>query len=168
MAITGQYLNIGSRILAYLDDLVCHVNSTQASSSRLTCITSKSPNPHMIRKLTLSIDGANRTLYGNPYNYTVDPTIMAIKPLKSFISGGRMITVHGTNLDTIQKPEMEVYSNEPNPINKTICTVLSPNQMECPSPAVNEMFYSYGMIRKRRSHKQEAMKVWMNCFTYHI
>lgn len=41
LAITGQYLNIGSSIMAYLDELPCHVNSTQASSSRLTCITSR-------------------------------------------------------------------------------------------------------------------------------
>nr|CAD7258241.1 unnamed protein product [Timema shepardi] len=120
LAITGQYLNIGSTVTAYLDDLPCFVNSTQASSSRLTCITSRSGGPHRVRKLTLCIDGANRTLEGNPFNYTMDPTIMEIKPLKSFVSGGRMITVHGTNLDTILKPEMVVYINdELTPTNKT-------------------------------------------------
>lgn len=32
-----------------------------------------------------------------------------------------MITVHGTNLDTIQKPEMVVYvEGEPTPINKSV------------------------------------------------
>lgn len=75
----------------------------------------------MVKKLTLAIDGANRTFYGNPFNYTLDPTVMEIKPLKSFASGGRMITVHGTNLDTIQKPEMIVYiSDDPVPINKSV------------------------------------------------
>jgi plexin A len=94
---------------------------TQASSSRITCITSKSNGPKQIKKLTLTIDGANRTLDGNCFNYTLDPTILEIKPLKSFMSGGRMITVHGTNLDTILKPEMVVYlDEEPSPINKTV------------------------------------------------
>ncbi|OAD51878.1 Plexin-B [Eufriesea mexicana] len=46
LAITGMYLNIGSTISAYLDELQCHVNATQASSSRLTCVTSKSDRCH--------------------------------------------------------------------------------------------------------------------------
>lgn len=160
LAITGQYLNIGSEITAYLDEWVCRVNLTQASSSRLTCITSRASKPVNIQKLTLSIDGANRTLEGNPFNYTQDPTIMEIKPLKSFASGGRMIFVHGSNLDSVQKPEMEVYVyNEPTPVNKTVCTVLSPNQMECPSPAVNRQFLLMKKRATRSVRKVAAIKM---------
>ncbi|XP_069694411.1 plexin-B isoform X4 [Periplaneta americana] len=153
LAITGQYLNIGSTISAYLDDLPCQVNSTQASSSRITCVTSRASSPHRVNRLTLIIDGANRTLEGNPFNYTLDPTIMEIKPLISFVSGGRMITVHGTNLDTILKPEMVVYiDEEPNPINKTVCSVLNSIQMECPSPPVNGKFKA---MRRRKRHSTQ-------------
>lgn len=161
VAITGKYLNIGSEITAYLDNNICTVNLTQASSGRLTCITSKSTKAANIAKLTLSIDGANRTLEGNPFNYTQDPTIMEIKPLNSFVSGGKMIFVHGTNLDSIQKPQMEVYSyNEPNtPVNSTFCTVLSSTQMECPSPAVNRVFDAYSMRSRRSLRKPAAIKV---------
>lgn len=162
LAISGQYLNIGSQITAYLDGLVCAVNMTQASNSRLTCITSRAPAPLNIQNLTLSIDGANRTLRNNPFNYTQDPTIMEIKPLKSFISGGRMITVHGTNLDSIQSPEMEVYMhNEKTPINKSICTVLNSNQMECPSPSVNHQFYQSSTRVQRSLRKYSSFKVRM-------
>lgn len=151
LSIIGRFLNIGSSITAYLDGYECAINVTQASSTRLTCVTSAARQPERIRVLTLSIDGANRTFgcsgngvggqllqqttaaskaasstrrnfvpnYGSGpgmlaaygcsvYNYTVDPRIMQIKPLKSFASGGRMVTVHGTNLDAIQKPEIEV------------------------------------------------------------
>lgn len=160
LAITGQYLNIGSEITAYLDDYICEVNLTQASSTRLTCITSKAARPTHVAKVTLSIDGANRTLEGNPFNYTQDPTIMEIKPLTSFASGGRMIYVHGSNLDSIQKPEMEVYAtNDPIPVNKTICKVLNVNLMECPSPAVNQLFYASNMHTgrtKRSLHKHST------------
>ncbi|XP_033220264.1 plexin-B [Belonocnema kinseyi] len=166
LAITGSYLNIGSKIAAYLDELPCRVNATQASSTRLTCVTSKAGRVRRIRKLTLSIDGANRTLVGNPYNYTHDPTIMEIKPLRSFASGGRMITVHGTNLDTIQKPEMEVYvENESKPVNRTVCTVLNPTQMECPSPSVANRFKALSLSRKRskrttqRKETQLSLKI---------
>lgn len=159
LAITGQYLNIGSEITAYLDNYVCQVNVTQASSGRLTCITSRATKPTNIGRLTLSIDGANRTLEGNPFNYTQDPTIMEIKPLESFVSGGRNIFVHGANFDSIQKPEMEVYLfNERTPINRTLCTVLSAVQMECASPAVNYQFLVTS-TRIRRSVRKTAIKV---------
>ena len=36
-----------------------------------------------------------------------------------------MITVHGTNLDTIQKPEMVVYlDDDPNPLNRSVSHCL--------------------------------------------
>lgn len=76
------------------------------------------------------------------FNYTHDPKILQIKPLKSFASGGRMLTVHGMNLDAIQKPELEVYFNEEK-VNKSICTVINKNRMECPSPAINSKYREY-------------------------
>lgn len=164
LSIIGKYLNIGSSITAYLDEYECVINMTQASSSRLTCVTSASRQPEHIRVLMLSIDGANRTYSCSTnhqktyhknyiqvqrssigcsiYNYTIDPKIMQIKPLKSFASGGRMVTVHGTNLDSIQKPEIEVYFDE-EIVNKSTCSVINSNQMECPSPAVTRKFLTY-------------------------
>ncbi|XP_014294701.1 plexin-B isoform X1 [Halyomorpha halys] len=152
LAITGQYLNIGSKVSVFLDELRCVVNATQTSSSRLMCITSQANIPRSIKKLILVIDGANRTL-SSPFVYKQDPSILEIKPLKSFISGGRMITVHGTNLNIIQKPEMIVYSNiSTNIINKTACTVINAAQMECPSPGVNDEFKkTFQYDRKQRS-----------------
>lgn len=188
LSIIGKWLNIGSSITAFLDNYECAINVSQASSSRLTCVTSAAHHPQQIRVLTLIIDGANRTFTcRNPplapaiardfdgmaisiakraqhnnyrynetmtmtniidlaacsiYNYTSDPKIMQIKPLKSFSSGGRMITVHGTHLDSIQKPELEVYLND-ELVNRSVCTVISSNQMECPAPAINGKFVAY-------------------------
>ncbi len=122
LAITGSHLNIGSHTRAFLDELPCSINSTQATSSRITCTTSKVPLPRTIYSLTLSIDGSNRTLTGYPFKYKPDPTIAEIKPLTSFMSGGRIITVHGTNFDTVQKPMMVVYSSSDlsSPVNQTV------------------------------------------------
>lgn len=164
LSIMGKYLNIGSSITAYLDDYECAINATAASSSQLTCITSAARQPEHIRVLTLVIDGANRTFtctvnskYSNTksnsgrdqrhevcsvYNYTTDPKILEIKPLRSFASGGRMITVHGTNLDSIQKPEIEIFADEER-VNRSTCTVIRPNLMECPSPAVSSKFNAF-------------------------
>ncbi|XP_017468489.1 PREDICTED: plexin-B [Rhagoletis zephyria] len=182
ISLMGKYLNIGSHIRAFLDEYECNINVTQASSSRLTCITSEATQPEPIRILRLVIDGANRTYTcSNPmfpqihshknsysqhqvspeqgtnyayhyhipspricsiFNYTQDPRIMQIKPLRSFASGGRVLTVHGLHLNSIQKPELEVTIDNGR-INKSACTVINPNQMECPSPSVNAKFLEY-------------------------
>lgn len=187
--IYGRHLNIGSSVIAYLDDYICHINTTLATNDRLVCITTASRSPEFIRTLTLIVDLANRTLqckngrghnsndiaatssnvmrHGacSIYNYTVDPKIMQIKPLKSFKSGGRMITVHGTNLHTIQKPQMEVLFNDES-INKTDCTVINPNQMECPSPSVGEKFRTYFIAMKKQQQSKKKRNVISNIDAY--
>ncbi|XP_055858104.1 plexin-B isoform X1 [Episyrphus balteatus] len=166
VTLIGRYLNIGSHIQAFLDEYECHINVTQASSNRLTCITSEATQPEPIRRLKLIVDGANRTYercstydqrgnyayrangHCSIYNYTQDPGIMQIKPLRSFASGGRMLTVHGTNLHSIQRPELEVFFDDGR-VNKTACIVINPNQMECPSPSVSSKFNSYKLSIER-------------------
>ncbi|XP_073993851.1 plexin B isoform X2 [Rhodnius prolixus] len=152
LSISGHHLNIGTKTQVFLDDLPCTVNASQTSSSRLMCVTSASiAGPKHVKRLTLIIDGANRTLGPSSYVYKPDPTVLEIKPLKSPVSGGRMITVHGTNLNTIQKPQMIVYSDSSIAyINKSSCTVLNSAQMECPSPAVN-LEFNREPSRNRRS-----------------
>ncbi|XP_063707390.1 plexin-B isoform X3 [Culicoides brevitarsis] len=172
LSIIGKFLNIGSNIKAFLDHYVCEINVTQASNSRLTCVTSGSESPEKIRTLTLMIDGANRTFSCSPnpyvysdcsiYNYTVDPKIHQIKPLKSFIGGGRMITVHGSNLDSIQKPEIEVLIDDV-AVNKSTCFVINPNQMECPSPPVNAKFYEY--VNDKNKMKNRGNTVPTDAYT---
>lgn len=121
LALSGYNLNIGSTVSAYLDQFPCIVNVTHASSTRLTCVTSAANRTQTINAMYLRIDGSNKTLL-NPFTYRSDPTIAEIKPLISFLSGGRMITVHGTNFDIIQKPEMVIYTDSDfnKPINKTV------------------------------------------------
>lgn len=121
LAISGHNLNIGSSVTAFLDNFPCTVNTTHASSTRLTCVTSAANRPLTVNSMHLIIDGSNRTL-SKPFTYRSDPTVAEIKPLISFLSGGRMITVHGTNFDIIQKPEMVIYidSDFIHPINKTV------------------------------------------------
>ncbi|KAH8403954.1 hypothetical protein KR215_006911, partial [Drosophila sulfurigaster] len=178
LSLLGKYLNIGSNIRAFLDEYECHINLTQASSSRLSCTTSASTQPEPIRSLRLVIDGANRTFtcqsephlvsvaqnnFGefwqapsmpcSIFNYTQDPRIMQIKPLRSFVSGGRILTVHGMHLDSIQNPELEVFYENVR-VNKTACTVINNNQMECPSPPVN---FQFQLLKNGMSKKDSVL-----------
>ncbi|KAH8402557.1 hypothetical protein KR009_010646 [Drosophila setifemur] len=190
LSLIGKFLNIGSSIRAFLDEYECHINVSQSSSSRVSCITSEATQPEPIQSLRLVIDGANRSLacqttiqnitnrsrvvnpirsnfgayqFRSPprqpcsiFNYTQDPRIMQIKPLRSFISGGRVLTVHGMYLDSIQKPELEVFFDNER-VNKTPCVVINSNQMECPSPPVNHKFHALKNT-KRMLEKESDIK----------
>ncbi|XP_075553177.1 plexin-B-like [Dermacentor variabilis] len=133
--LNGTNLNVGSHVSVYLDDIVCHVERSLASSSQISCRTSRSLYPsYQVSQLILRIDGANLTL-SNPFFYTEDPSLHRIQPLKSFLSGGRHIHIYGTNLTSIQQPRMAVF-NRFRQVNETSCHVLNASVMVCPSPAV--------------------------------
>ncbi|ROT70941.1 Plexin-B [Penaeus vannamei] len=172
LSVSGRFLNVGSHVAATLDDLPCVVNKTQSSSHRLVCITSRAAGAHegggeaarAVRTLVVTVDGARRTLAA-PYTYTPDPQVFELKPLRSPWGGGRLVTVHGSNLDAIQAPRITVNLFE-KVLNSSACRVLSPGQMECPSPpldrdAVLAILEAHDSLRRRRrsrsrrSHKAQ-------------
>ena len=146
LSISGRFLNVGSYVSAHLDDLECAINKTQSSSHRLVCITPRATHllssgiesakdPMKIKTLTVTVDGAKRHL-AMPFEYTADPVILELKPLRSPWSGGRLLTVHGTHLNAIQAPRITVLFHD-RELNSSGCRVLTPSQMECPSPTVD-------------------------------
>ena len=135
IAIEGVNLNIGSSILVFLDNLPCKVNLSQVSSSRLTCVTAPAPSPMDIKDVIVIIDDARRTL-SKPYQYTPDPSIVDVMPKWSFVSGGRLLTVHGKNLDTVDQPYIAALDDRGVGVGRSPCKVISATQMECPSPAI--------------------------------
>ena len=166
LAISGRYLNVGSNIQAYLDQLPCHVNKTQSSSHRLLCVTSRGiPSdgneslrlPRKIRNLVVTVDGARRTL-PMPFTYLPDPKVLEMKPMRSPWSGGRILTVHGSNLNAIQAPKVIVLFQD-HILNSSLCRVVSDAQMDCPSPTlqpefIRNLFESYEPdARKRRRRR---------------
>ncbi|ROT66373.1 hypothetical protein C7M84_015602 [Penaeus vannamei] len=159
LSVSGRFLNVGSNVSATLDDLPCVVNKTQSSSHRLVCVTSRmSPSsseggkegaglPRTARRLVVQVDSAVRVL-AEPFTYTPDPRVFELKPLRSPWSGGRLMTVHGRNLDAIQAPRITVLLHD-RILNSSACRVLSPGQMECPSPHVNRQVLM-ALMRERR------------------
>ncbi|KAM4610879.1 plexin-D1 [Polymixia lowei] len=67
------------------------------------------------------------------YTYEKNPTISFIKPNKSYLSGGRTITVTGQGFDLVQSVTMEVLG-----VGQTACTVYSPSMITCLSPASSQ------------------------------
>jgi len=135
ISIEGVHLNIGSSISIYLDNIPCEVNTSQISSSRVTCTTGAAPAPLEVRSLVLLVDDARRT-FKSPYTYTPDPTISEVKPKWSFVSGGRILTVHGQHLNTVEQPYIAALDDRGVGVGRSACTVVSSTQMDCPSPAI--------------------------------
>ncbi|XP_052337919.1 plexin-D1-like [Oncorhynchus keta] len=67
------------------------------------------------------------------YIYEKNPTISYIKPRKSYLSGGRTITVTGQGFDLVQSVSMEVLG-----IGQDACKVQSPYMITCSSPASSQ------------------------------
>ncbi|XP_042221398.1 plexin-B-like, partial [Homarus americanus] len=158
LSISGRFLNVGSHVSATLDDLPCIVNKTQSSSHRLVCVTSRATASgdssdegdgplRIVRKLTVTVDSAERYL-ASPFTYKPDPRVLELKPRRSPWSGGRMLTVHGTQLDAIQAPRITVLLQD-RILNSSGCRVLGPDQMECPSPPVDRKAL-LALLRERR------------------
>lgn len=167
LSVSGHFLNVGSHISTYLDELPCHVNKTQSSSHRLVCVTSKGIAsgsvddirlPRKIRTLVITVDGARRSL-PMPFTYTPDPTILELKPLRTPWSGGRILTVHGTHLNSVQAPRITVLLHE-HVLNSSLCRVISDAQMDCPSPTLRQEFVrslieSFEETTKRRKKRRK-------------
>jgi len=123
---------MGSSVSPFLDDLPCSVNNCHLSGTRLLCTTSRTSNAsRLVVQLTVTIDNAKRFSSKNVFSHIKDPIIIEIKPLRSFASDGRLLSVQ-------QKSQMVVYMDDGVILgNSTVCRFVSASQMGCLSPIVD-------------------------------
>jgi len=168
--IQGVNLNIGSNVEVLLDDTPCVVDRTLASSQQISCITPSlntiqeqseqqytkhlqsfyanainSPQQQsvlaVISHLKLKIDNLIISKSIN-FTYVDDPAVKKISPLRSPISGGRIINVYGSNFKSIQQPRMIILAVDGvHILNETICTVQTDEYLICPSPPINNQLF---------------------------
>lgn len=139
LKITGRYMNAGSRIQAFIDDLPCEIISTKPEEA--LCVTSASDRQRS-GKLRMKFDKGDRTFDKELFEYVEDPTIESaesgvagqIKIPKGIPAGGIRISVSGKNLAYIQNPQMYVYYKDK--MFGSQCVVLSNSNMACPSPNI--------------------------------
>eukprot|EP00058_Branchiostoma_floridae_P014338 XP_002599826.1 hypothetical protein BRAFLDRAFT_70294 [Branchiostoma floridae] len=93
--------------------------------------------------LQVLFDGHPRDAPGK-FNYTDDPTIVEVSPLKSFTSGGRQLTVRGTNLRIVQDAAVRVSTSTATRRKRQAteasmpCKIESDSLMKCPSPNMGD------------------------------
>uniref|UniRef100_A0A669P0E3 Plexin-B1 n=1 Tax=Phasianus colchicus TaxID=9054 RepID=A0A669P0E3_PHACC len=108
LTLLGSKLLTGhpNEISVLLGDLPCHIGS-QMTEDQLACQTSPS-NVSTELPVTIKYGDQERRLEGSLFRYTLDPNITFAEPPKSFLSGGRVLRVHGYNLDVVQSPKIRV------------------------------------------------------------
>ncbi|XP_027556408.1 plexin-B1 [Neopelma chrysocephalum] len=108
LTLLGSKLLTGhpNEISVLLGDLPCQILS-EMTEDQLACQTSPS-NVSAELPVTIKYGDQERRLEGSLFRYTLDPNITFAEPPKSFLSGGRVLRVHGYNLDVVQKPKIRV------------------------------------------------------------
>lgn len=139
LKITGEYMNAGSNIQAFIDTLPCEIISTEEKQA--LCMTSAAEKP-MKGTVKMKFDKGDRVLENVKYEYVEDPLIESvesgvasqIKVPKGIPAGGIHISVSGRNLAYVQNPQMYVYYNDMMTVSK--CKVHSNTSMTCESPVI--------------------------------
>ena len=88
------------------------------------------------QNLTVVIDGGVRQVH-SPFFYTPDPIVHDIKPLRSFFSGGRIVTVHGQYFDSVSNANLVVYDEDGHTFESS-CHVYNARLMECKTPSIKK------------------------------
>ncbi|XP_013871381.1 plexin-D1 [Austrofundulus limnaeus] len=133
--LTGKHLDIGSQVRVKVNNTL-ECNITEKTDETIECIMPPALQAHA-ESVVVCVEFEDRPCDGlelsTTYTYEKNPTIVSIHPKKTFLSGGRTITVTGQGFDLVQSVTMEVLE-----IGQTPCAVLSPTTITCPSPSSSQ------------------------------
>ncbi|XP_049437468.1 plexin-D1 [Epinephelus fuscoguttatus] len=131
VVIRGEHLDIGSQVRVMVNNtLECTI--IEKTDETIECTMPPALQAHT-DPVAVCVEFENLPCQ-NPelsttYTYEKNPIISFIHPKKSYLSGGRTITVTGQGFDLVQSVTMEVLD-----IGEKRCTVVSPFTITCPSP----------------------------------
>ncbi|KAM3618334.1 uncharacterized protein V6R79_019210 [Siganus canaliculatus] len=135
VVIQGENLDIGSEVRVVVNStLECVI--TEKTDETIECTMPPALQAHT-EAVTVCVEFENLPCQSaelsTTYTYEKNPTISFIHPKKSYLSGGRTITVTGQRFDLVQSAIMQVLG-----IGQTHCTVVSNSMITCPSPASSQ------------------------------
>ncbi|KAG7228117.1 hypothetical protein INR49_013400 [Caranx melampygus] len=135
VTIIGEHLNIGSEVRVKVNNTEeCLI--TEKTVETIECTMPPALQVHT-DAVTVCVEfeslPCQSAELSTTYTYEKNPTISYIHPKKSYLSGGRTITVTGQGFDLVQSVTMQVLG-----IGQTHCTVLSSSIITCLSPASSQ------------------------------
>ncbi|XP_037540640.1 plexin-D1 [Nematolebias whitei] len=135
VTLSGEHLDIGSQVRVKVNNTL-ECNITEKTDETVECIMPPALQAHA-ESVLVCVEFEDHPCDGfelsTIYTYEKNPTIVSIHPKRSFLSGGRTITVTGQSFDLVQSVTMKVLR-----IGQTPCAVLSPSTIICPSPASSQ------------------------------
>ncbi|XP_038069424.1 plexin-B-like [Patiria miniata] len=135
VSVNGAALNTGRDIEAFIGDKPCNITGPPVEFM-LECTTPVGQVGYQ-GVVKVSFDGAMRTS-SDMYTYTENPTITKVSPLKSINSGGRILNVTGTFLNTSGNRQI-VVTNGNGDRKVEECQGKSATEMRCPSPNITDL-----------------------------
>ncbi|XP_035511823.1 plexin-D1 [Morone saxatilis] len=135
VSIRGENLDIGSQVRVMVNNtLECTI--TDKTDETIECTMPPALQAHT-DTVAVCVEFENLPCQSaelsTTYTYEKNPTINSIYPKRSYLSGGRTITVKGQGFDLVQSVIMQVLE-----IGKTSCTVVSNSMITCPSHASSQ------------------------------
>ncbi|XP_044067900.1 plexin-D1 [Siniperca chuatsi] len=135
VSIRGEHLDIGSQVRVMVNNtLECSI--TEKTDETIECTMPPALQAHT-DSVAVCVEFENLPCLSAElsatYTYEKNPTISFIHPKKSYLSGGRTITVTGQGFDLVQSVTMQALG-----IGQTHCTVVSPSMITCPSHASSQ------------------------------
>uniref|UniRef100_A0A8C5CS89 Plexin D1 n=1 Tax=Gadus morhua TaxID=8049 RepID=A0A8C5CS89_GADMO len=152
--LSGQHLDTGSQVRVMVNSTQeCTILTQTAESIECTMPAALHANTEAVA-LCLEFEElpCQSPLLSSTYTYEKNPTISLIKPTKSYLSGGRTITVTGQGFGLVQLVTMEVLG-----VGVSDCAVRSPTMITCLSPAADQshqtalQFFLNGVLYTRES-----------------
>lgn len=157
----GNPIYIGTTLSVTVSDKVCSIKSKMETEITCTLPPSQTEGYAPIRVLidsniirvkdvisSITLENGQQIRGNTSFYYVADPTITSITPLESFRSGGRRLTIIGTNIDIIDQPKMFISKNSLRS-DLTVCKVKNSTCMICPTPVLpNSTLATYKFIRR--------------------
>lgn len=147
LTIVGTDLDIGSTHEVLVAQQKCLIE--RISATEIVCLTSAlnlnsehhpehrlPPGVGTLGPVNVSIDGAMLGISDTVFSYKDDPLITGLFPPRSIISGGMSVTVIGTNLNTIQQPQIVAHFRDELSFVENCSSHSDGKSMICLSPDV--------------------------------
>ncbi|XP_023812458.1 plexin-D1 isoform X1 [Oryzias latipes] len=162
VTIRGEHLDIGSQVRVTVNNtLECSI--TEKTDQTIECIMPKAEHAHAeLLEVCVEFEEqpCQEEYLSQTYSYEKNPYITSIHPERSFLSGGRTITVAGQGFDLVQTVFMQVLE-----IGRVECSVLSSFTILCKSPPSSQpqetsvQFFLNGILYVRNNPSSSEDKL---------
>ncbi|KRZ39430.1 Plexin-A4, partial [Trichinella pseudospiralis] len=137
LTIRGNHLNAGSRITATVAGVPCHVLSLEPQ--RALCRTGASSLAGRTGGVEMRFDNAVASYASQQFTFEEDPTVLAVTPQRSIVSGGVLVDVRGERFHLVQRMTMHFTLQDRQTSRSAECSILTNQLALCRTPSLSPL-----------------------------